>query len=389
MKLEQMQWTELQGWMPPLSSSAVESAQLVLVFGARRVLRNSALIQSIRARYREGLLFGCSTAGEICGTRVLDDSLVVTAIDFEHTEVRGATADVTSTVSSSEVGEALGTNLPHSVQCAEKDSLDPLVHVLLLSDGSKVNASDLIRGLVSHLPAGVCVTGGLAGDGELFGETFVLTEDIPRAGVIAAVGLYGPRLKVKFGSMGGWDPFGPDRMITRSQGNILLELDKRPALNLYKQYLGDHAQGLPATGLLFPLSIRMKAGDIAVVRTIMAVNEQQQSLTFAGNIPEGASARLSKANVERLIDGAIDAARICHEPAVTPGPALAILISCVGRKLVMKQRVEEEIEGIREVLGDGTMLAGFYSYGEIAPFRAGASCELHNQTMTITTLTET
>jgi hypothetical protein len=389
MKLEQMQWAEFQGWVPPLSAAAVESAQLVLVFGARRVLCNSALIQSIRARYPAALLFGCSTAGEICGTRVLDDSLVVTAIDFEHTEVRGTTVDVNATVSSSEAGEILGTNLPHSVHCAESDSVDPLVHVLLLSDGSRVNASDLIRGLSSHLPPGVSVTGGLAGDGEKFGETFVLADDIPRAGAVAAVGLYGPRLKVKFGSMGGWNPFGPDRIITRSQGNVLLELDKRPALNLYKQYLGDHAQGLPATGLMFPLSIRTKASDAAVVRTILAVDEQQQSLTFAGNIPEGASARLSKANVERLIDGAIDAARICHDPAGTPGPALAVLISCVGRKLVMKQRVEEEIEGIREVLGDCTTLAGFYSYGEIAPFRAGASCELHNQTMTITTLTET
>jgi hypothetical protein len=389
MRLEQMQWTELQGWMPPLSAAAVDSAQLILVFGARGVLCKSELIQSIRARYPGALLFGCSTAGEICGTQVLDNSLVVTAIDFEHTEVRGATVDVNASVSSVMAGEFLGTNLPHSVPRAQSGSVDELVHVLLLSDGSTVNASDLIRGLVSRLPRGVPVTGGLAGDGERFGETFVLTDDIPRAGAVAAVGLYGSRLQVTFGSMGGWDPFGPDRIITRSLGNVLLELDKRPALSLYKQYLGDHAQGLPATALLFPLSIRTKGSDTAVVRSIMAMDEQQQSLTFAGNIPQGASARLSKANVERLIDGASDAARICLDPAGTSAFTLAILISCVGRKLVMKQRVEEEIEGVREVLGDHTMLAGFYSYGEIAPFRANGSCELHNQTMTITTLTET
>jgi hypothetical protein len=69
-------------------------------------------------------------------------------------------------------------------------------------------------------------------------------------------------------------------------------------------------------------------------------------------------------------------------------PDLAILISCVGRKLVLKQRVEEEVESVRNVLGARTVLSGFYSYGEIAPFLPSAKCELHNQTMTITTFAE-
>jgi hypothetical protein len=389
MRLDQRQWSASQGWVPPLSAAATESAQLILVFGAPSVLRKTELIRSIRALYPAGLLFGCSTAGEICGTQVSDDSLVVTAIHFEHTQVRGAKIAISTAVGSAQAGEFLGTLLPHSVGSVTGDAPEELVHVLLLSDGSNVNGSDLIRGLIRRLPAVVPVTGGLAGDGARFGETLVLTEDIARPKMVAAVGLYGRRLQVRFGSMGGWDPFGPDRIITRSQGNVLLELDGRPALSLYKQYLGDHARGLPATGLLFPLSIRAQAGDAAVVRTIQAVDERLQSMTFAGDVPEGASARLSKANVERLIDGAIDAARICREPVGTSPASLAILISCVGRKLVMKQRVEEEVEGVREILGERTILAGFYSYGEIAPSCAGATCSLHNQTMTITTLAET
>ena len=205
---------------------------------------------------------------------------------------------------------------------------------------------------------------------------------------VAVLGFYGKRLKVGYGSLGGWDPFGPERLITRSKGNMLYELDEEPALNLYKKYLGDHAKGLPATGLLFPLSLRTGDGMTGIVRTILSVNEKEQSMTFAGDVPEGAYARLMKANFDRLIDGAVDAAKTSYEAIGSSSPDLAVLISCVGRKLILKQRIEEEVEGVREVVGDRTVLSGFYSYGEISPFTPGANCELHNQTMTITTFSE-
>jgi hypothetical protein len=188
--------------------------------------------------------------------------------------------------------------------------------------------------------------------------------------------------------MGGWDPFGPERLITRSEGNVLYELDGRSALELHKKYLGEHAKGLPATGLLFPLSLRTRSGETGVVRTILSVNEENQSMTFAGDVPEGSYARLMKANFDRLIDGATGAARTSYQALGSISPDLAILISCVGRKLVLKQRIEEEVEGVRDVFGNSTTLTGFYSYGEISPFMPGADCELHNQTMTITTFSE-
>ena len=188
--------------------------------------------------------------------------------------------------------------------------------------------------------------------------------------------------------MGGWDSFGPDRLVTRSDGNILYELDGRSALELYKAYLGPHAKDLPASGLLFPLSLRGEPGSQRLVRTILGVNEAEGSLIFAGDVPEGAYAQLMKANVDRLIDGAHGAAGASHAALGRGAPDLAVLISCVGRKLVLKQRVEEEIESVRDVLGDTARLAGFYSYGEIAPFLASTKCELHNQTMTITTFHE-
>lgn len=200
--------------------------------------------------------------------------------------------------------------------------------------------------------------------------------------------MYGERLKIGYASLGGWDPFGPERLITRARGNVMYELDGQPALALYKRYLGDDADRLPATGLLFPLSLRTPAGGEPIVRTILSVDEVEQSLTFAGDVPIGTYARLMKANFDRLVDGAIGAARTSYAAIGSITPELGILISCVGRKLILKQRTEEEVEAVRDVLGDRPVLAGFYSYGEISPFTPNARCELHNQTMTITTLSE-
>ncbi len=388
MRTEQRSWTAA-GWKQHDGDDLGREAGLVLVFGARAVLAGGDRLRELQARYPAARLFGCSTAGEICGTEVRDDSLVATAIQFSGTEVRGASVALTECGGDSfRAGERLAAALPPALPGEGVGPAAALKHVFVLSDGLKVNGSDLVRGLAARLPAAVSVTGGLAGDGARFGETLVVHDGRAESGVVAAIGFYGRALQVGCASLGGWDPFGPERLITRSQGNVLYEFDGKSALGLYKKYLGEHADLLPASGLLFPLSLRTAAGDAPVVRTILAVDEATQSMTFAGDVPEGAYARLMKANFDRLIDGAADAARTSHA-AIRPAPAgLAILISCVGRKLLLKQRVEEEVEGVREVLGPGPALAGFYSYGEISPFAPGARCELHNQTMTITTLAE-
>lgn len=378
MKIEQKRWTEAGGWEPEPPGELGESAQLVLLFGSTLILKEQKCFREIKDAYPKAHLFGCSTAGEICGTQVTDDSLIATAINFEFTQLKGSQIKLNEVENSFQAGDRLARSLDK----------EELVHVLVLSDGLKVNGSDLVNGLMRNLPDGITVTGGLSGDGERFKETLVFWDRPPESSVIAVLGLYGNRLKVGYGSMGGWDPFGPERLITRSKGNILYELDGKSALELYKKYLGDHAKGLPATGLLFPLSLRSKEYEAGLVRTILSIDEKDQSMTFAGDVPDGAYARLMKANFDRLIDGAVGAAKVSYETSGSSSPDLAILISCVGRKMVLRQRIEEEVEGVREVLGDRTILAGFYSYGEISPFIPGTKCALHNQTMTITTFSE-
>jgi hypothetical protein len=378
MMIEQARWTNKKGWEPEPLGRLGGSAQLVLVFGSTSILREKESFDRIKKAYPCAHLLGCSTAGEIYRTTVSEDSLVVTAIRFDSTQLKGVRARITDVEESFQVGENLARTL------AGND----LVHVFVLSDGLRVNGSDLVKGLISHLTPQVSVTGGLSGDGERFKETLVLWDDPPERDTIAALGLYGGHLRVGYGSLGGWDPFGPERLITRSKANVLYELDGKSALELYKKYLGEHAKELPAAGLLFPLSLRTKEGETGVVRTILGINEEEQSMTFAGDVPQGAYARLMKANFDRLIDGSIGAAKTSYEAIGSSCPDLAILISCVGRKLVLKQRIEEEVEGVREIMGAQTILTGFYSYGEISPFTPGAKCELHNQTMTITTFSE-
>lgn len=378
METEQRSWTKKSGWRTASGPGLSGAAGLVLCFGATGILEDDGFIEGLRALYPGAHFLGCSTAGEVSGTRILDDSVVLTAAAFTHTEIRGTETSLRHP------GDSFGAG----ARLAGRLLSDDLIHVLALSDGLAVNGSDLVKGLRSGLPAPVTITGGLAGDGRRFAKTLVFFNEGPATGRIAAVGFYGTRLRVGWGSLGGWDPFGPERLITRSSGNVLYDMDGRPALELYKRYLGDYAGGLPAAGLLFPLSLRTREGAKGVVRTILAVNEETMSMTFAGDVPEGAYARLMKANVDRLIDGAMGAARTSLQGLGHRPPELTLLISCVGRRLVLKQRSEEEVEGVCEVLGGTGAVTGFYSYGEIGAFAPEDPCELHNQTMTVTAFTE-
>ncbi|WP_374594179.1 FIST signal transduction protein [Aquabacterium sp.] len=380
MQIGQSLWTTSSGWRDVHQLGAVvgPDAQLVLLFGGGARLRDAALVSPLRARFPQAALIGCSTAGEICGEHVLDDSLVAVAVRFEHTRVRKAHTRVQGAPDSHAAGARLARDL----------AAPDLRHVLVLSDGLTINGTALAAGLRESLPPAVAVTGGLAGDGARFEHTCLrLDDDVIDQGV-AAVGLYGERLQVGYGSVGGWDSFGPARVITRSQGNVLYELDGCSALDLYKQYLGEHAANLPASALLFPLAVDCGQGQSDLVRTVLSVDESNKSMTFAGDMPQGAHARLMKANFDRLIDGAAGAAQVGLQRLGSFQPQLALLVSCVGRKLVLRQRVEEEVESVRAVLGPAPILTGFYSYGEICPQGTLGRCELHNQTMTVTTFVE-
>ncbi|NRT13248.1 FIST signal transduction protein [Flavobacterium sp. 14A] len=351
---------------------------LVLVFGNRYLLEKPEVIADIRKEFPyENIVFG-STAGEILCCHVNDDSISVTAIAFEKASYVVKRENILDFDKNAvQLGEALYAKMPK----------ENLKHLFVLSEGSFVNGSSLINGLETQLSASLSITGGMCGDDARFEKTLASYKEDPKEGEVILIGFYGDNLEISFASFGGWIPFGPERIITKSEGNILYEIDGQPALDLYKKYLGEKSNELPQASLLYPLNVTPAGKKDPVVRTILNINDADQSMILAGDVPENSRVQLMMASVDGIAQGAYTAANLAMTNRKNK-PELALLVSCIGRKLVMSQRVEEEVEQVREVVGENVPLAGFYSYGEMAPFNGSTSCELHNQTMTLTLISE-
>ena len=355
------------------------NSQLVTVFGAVPFFVDKDFLASLRLAFPAAAIIGCSTAGEISGGGVADGSCVVTAVNFGATRIRAASTPFAGMDDSQAAGARVGGDL----------AAPDLRALIVFGPGVQINGSALVEGIAAKVGTNTPVTGGLAGDGGAFAQTWTLGPAGASDNAIVAVGFYGDALDFAHGSFGGWEPFGPARKVTRCEGNVLYELDGEPALAVYKRYLGDHAKGLPASGLLFPFA--MVGEDhtaVGLIRTILGVDEADGSLTLAGAIELNGYLKLMHSSTDRLVNGAESAAEAAREMHKSTGDSLAILVSCVGRKLVMGDRVDEEVEAVADVFGSKATLTGFYSYGEISPFTPGSACHLHNQTMTITWMGE-
>jgi hypothetical protein len=357
-----------------------KKCQLVLGFGGKDLLARNSTFNFVREKFLNAQILLATTAGEIFDTEVLDDTLSLVAIEFEKTNIHTVCININNFADSYLAGAALIKQMPQ----------ESLRHVFVLSDGGLVNGSELVRGINSIIDSHVSISGGLAGDGANFKSTLVGLNQQPAIGNIVAAGFYGDSVKVSHGSMGGWDVFGLERTVTKSEANRLYEIDGKNALALYREYLGRYADELPGSALLFPLSVKLKSGvgDAEVVRTILSIDERSKAMVFAGDIPPGSKIRFMKANFDKLIDAAVLAANSSKGHPSPDSQKVSILISCVGRKLILGKRVDEEVEAVRDTLGGHVILTGFYSYGEISPHQQNTKCELHNQTMTITTFEE-
>jgi len=377
MKIIQASKFKNQDWKY-IEEKTILNNPLVLVFGNRFLLEDSAVVDSIRIEFPyEHIVFG-STAGEIVGCNVHDNSISVTAIEFEKSSFIVERKNILDYDKNAKaLGEALYDKIPK----------ENLKHLFVLSEGSFVNGSSLIKGLENDIDAEVSITGGMCADDARFEKTVSSYKENPKVGEVVLIGFYGETLEISYASFGGWIPFGPERIITKSEANILYEIDGQPALDLYRNYLGDKASELPQASLLYPLNVTPTDKKEPVVRTILNINNENQSMILAGDVPINSRVQLMMASVDGIATGAQDAAKFAMKNRKNK-PGIAILVSCIGRKLVMNQRVEEEVEQVREIIGENTAMTGFYSYGEMAPFNESTSCELHNQTMTLTLISE-
>ena len=377
MKIVQAQRSLDSGWNY-LSGNRALHNPLVFVFANRFLLENKEVIANIREEFPYVHLLFASTAGEIIGQNVNDNTVSVTAVEFEISSFLVKTANI---LDHDKNAHALGVDLIQELP--KKD----LKHVFVISEGSFVNGSSLIDGIESGIDDGIALTGGMCGDDARFERTLASYREDPKDGEVIAIGFYGDTLEISFASYGGWIPFGPERTITKSEGNILYELDNVPALDIYSKYLGDKAAELPQASLFYPLNVTATGKKHPVVRTILNIDKENNSMILAGDVPLNAKVQLMMASVDGIATGAYEAAKLAIKNRNQPAD-LAILVSCIGRKLVMDQRVEEEIEEVIEVIGQNAGVSGFYSYGEMAPYQGERACELHNQTMTLTLISE-
>ncbi|MFB9052771.1 FIST signal transduction protein [Formosa undariae] len=351
---------------------------LVLAFGNRFQLEDPSIYSDIKNLFPDGHIVFGSTCGDIAGGTVDDESISLTALELEKSHFLIKTSNVLhADLDSFKTGKELVKQFPQA----------GLKFIYVISEGSFINGSQLTKGMNAGTENNVLITGGLCGDEARFEKTLAAYNENPKPGEIVAVGFYGETLEVTFSIHGGWTPFGPERTVTKSEGNVLYELDNLPALDLYKKYLGEKSKALPGAALLYPLNVTTEDENQSIVRSILNINEAENAIVLAGDITQNAKVQLMMTNVDNIANASERAARQALELRKNK-PELALLVSCIGRKLILDQRVEEEIDEVVAVVGNDTTISGFYSYGEIAPFHGENNCQLHNQTMTITLISE-
>ncbi|MRG94581.1 FIST signal transduction protein [Polyangium spumosum] len=235
--------------------------------------------------------------------------------------------------------------------------------LVLLADGL-VNTDRLIQGLQDILGATFPIVGGMAIDDGRFERAYEILDRRVLSGGAVALGFRGP-VELVAGAKSGWVPIGATHICTRVEnGNVVLEIDGRPALDLYLEYLGPRAGEMPSVSADFPIGIVDAQEAIALLRSVKGVDEARRALVFGGDIPEGARIRMTRATRDDVIRGANEVG--AKLVASMPEPSLALFFDCGGRKMVLGPRYREEL---RETFArlEGVPKVGFYCAGEFSP----------------------
>lgn len=352
--------------------------QLLMVFGDRDLLGLPDILPQLTVLFADAQIVSSSTAGEICNDKRQEKTVVCIAVHFENTNFQLTSNNIRNFNNSFDLGKATADQL----------AKEELRYVMVISDGNVINGDDLIAGINASVGNQVEITGAMAGDGGRFEKTLTGLSTTLDTGNLILLGLYGNHIHVTSGVKGGWSLFGPERTVTKSTKNELFEIDGENALDLYKRYLGKFAESLPSSALFFPIALLNTNHEEHIVRTILSVNEEKKSMIFAGNIPEGATIRLMRTNTDQVISMAGEAAGSATQKNNNK-PELALIFNCIGRKLILDSRANDELKSIRNYLPEHTTTAGLYSYGEFSRLaQFSSTCALHNQTVVVTLLNE-
>lgn len=350
-----------------------------LLFADMDVMKDSTILAQIKDLVGHTPTAGCSTAGEITAKGSFSKTAVLQGIKWDKEDSK---VKIISTAKRDFAHDQSQAN-----QLAKELIAHDLKAVLVFAPSVNADPPGIVRGIKEAVGANVVVAGGLAGDGGNFKSSMVYANGEVISEGLVLVGIYGKSLQVGHGASGGWKSFGGIREVTKSGQNMVFEIDHRPALDVYKEALGEHASQLPANGLMFPFALLSETNEeLGLIRAVFTVDEEKKSILLAGDIATGTKIKFMRATNNNLVEGAKDAA--VKAKMGTKDSSLVLCISCVARKFVMGEAVDDEIAAVQETFGSESGLVGFYAHGEIGPFFTSTDCQLHNQTMTIAVISE-
>ncbi|MBX2864116.1 MAG: FIST C-terminal domain-containing protein [Leptolyngbyaceae cyanobacterium MAG.088] len=360
------------GWSKPFPDLDSENT-LVVVFAAHEYCNAPQPLEDLCNAFPKSKIIGCSTPVVVCDGALLEGTISVGVIRFKHTQIRLSYASVKSFEESRSAGQHLGKHL------ADVD----LKGVLIFSDGVTTEATDLVQGLQEMLPPNVTITGGLA-SGHTLDDTWMLCGGELKRFHACAVGFIGTTVELTRATGGGWRLIGKECKATRTSGRTLFELDGEPATDVYQRQVGsDVGFGLRESPTRYPLTIRLPRLEMQIVRDVNSLDEASGAIELAGDIPEGVIVQVMTTTEDEILDGVDEAIERMRSKTILPqNNALAVCVSCAGRRTVLLSKTSKEAALTYDGLGHGIHQIGMYAFGEISTTSSGPA-QVHNETITI------
>lgn len=357
----------------PEGLAAVEAPALVMAF-----LSPSYPIQSMAGDLQAALgsvpLIGCSTSGELTGSRSLRRSLVLWALGGAGFSVRVGMGQGKS--------GSLREASRQAAHCLDDLPSHPHRALVILADGLCGDQMEVVRGAYEVAGASVPLVGGCAGDDLAMRSTFQIHggKVLNQAVVAAAIGSDSP---IGIGVSHGWQPVGEPMLVTGSSGVSVMSLDDRPALDVYLETLkappeaSASPEAFAAFAATHPLGIPRR--DRIEIRYVASADLETRSLTCIAGLPQGGMTVFMQGNSDSVVAATETACKEACAALAGAAPIGMLLFDCVARRSVLESAsADGEFECVQELLGP-LPVAGFYTYGEIA--RTHGAGGFHNQTL--------
>jgi len=352
---------------------------LILIFASFDFENLSCSIQDISKKFKNAIITGCTSNGIINSKGVNNSVIAITALKFTNSSVALYTINLSpDSCATFECGSKF----------INKIEQDNLKHIFLLSDQHLLIEQEFLDGMNANSDAAVSITGGLSSNSEFDDSKGLIINGKLDTNKAIAVAFYGESLKVGYHAVAGWNSYGSEHLVTNSSEKKILEIDDQPALDWYNSHFNENdIKKIKNIGIKYPIKIRNSENTSPVLRSPEHFDESDKSINLLSDISKGSYIRVMKADKDRVINGAENAAKKIIEN-YNHQHELAILISCKGRKLLLNGSTSEEVEAVVDQFPESTITTGFYSNGEISPFYKKTKCSYHNLTMCITTISE-